>query len=178
MPPLQIGDKGPCEIIWAYGESNEINLGESLGDTNLVMEEAYSAVEVEKYGDAELDGYRHGRKMRLEVPFAWSSLQQLAVILDASIDEVNEQLIFANVGVGCSMLADSQPIVLRPLCDGAGNVDPATWIRLFHCFPNVNFTLTWNRGEAQRVYAVTFIVFMSTESGQVGQFGEQGVIIS
>lgn len=171
---LPMGDKGPCIIIWDPLGDN-IDLGESLGDTVLSVDQGRSPVEEERWGSAMVDACLTGKSMLLTVPFARNTLEQMAIFLHCDLVTSNDQLVFANRHIGCSLLALSRAIYLQPICDGVAG--PQTeWIHLYHCFPVEAWALTFNRGDAQRIFNTEFLVFMSTESGKVGDFGTQGVV--
>ena len=55
MPTSPILDKGPCEIVWKYGESDAVYLGKTLGDVKLTMETAASDINEDQAGNAAVN---------------------------------------------------------------------------------------------------------------------------
>lgn len=174
MPQLPMGDIGPVQVVWMYGESGEMALDPYLGDATLNAEDDVHPVQEEKWGKSEVDAVFGGTTMELEVPFTRNSLAMLEEILQGTLDVVNSS-IKLTAKSGCAMLTSAHAIVLKPICDGVPSVDQTEWIHLYHCHPYRKWALTFNR-EGQRVFLTGFKVFMSQESGQVGEFGVVGVV--
>lgn len=175
MPPLPMGDKGPCEIVWNYGESAALYLGDYFGQVILAMETNTSPIEVEKYGDAAVDAIFTGAAMTLTVPMTRPALAALAeVMMGTLVDSGDHQYLKIVNPSGCSLYDLAKAIVIKPICNGVVNVDPATWTHIFKCHPVPGMNLVFDRS-TQRTFPVKFLVFVSQESGQVGDFGTLGM---
>lgn len=175
MPKLPMGDKGPCEIIWNYGESAALYLGDYFGQVILGMETNTSNIEVEKYGDAAVDAIFTGAVMTLEIPLTRSALAALAAMFMTTVKTSgdHEYLEIVNPS-GCSLYDLAKEIVIKPICNGVVDTDPATWIRLFKCHPVPGMNLVFDRS-TQRIFPTKFLVFVSQEPGYEGKFGTLGM---
>lgn len=176
MPALPIGDMGPCEIVWGYGESSALYLGEYLGDVKLTMETNVQDILEESNGDAAVDAIFTGSVMNLEIPMTRSTLTQLNEVLLSGGVQTSGDHQYLNIvnQVSCQMYSLARAIVIKPLCAGVVSVDPAEWIHLYHCYPVPAMDLTYAKA-TQRIFPVKFKVFVSQESGQEGDFGTLGM---
>lgn len=176
MPALPIGDIGPCEIVWNYGESAALYLGKYLGQVKLTMETNTQDVLEEQNGDAAVNAVFTGSIMKLDVPLTRSTLAQLKVALntDDPTDSGDHEYLKLKNQVGCGMYDLACAIVIKPICDGVVSVDPAEWIELYKCFPVPGMDLTFDKA-TQRIFPTTFKVFVSQESGFEGLFGTLGM---
>jgi hypothetical protein len=175
MPKLPMGDKGPCEIIWNYGESGALYLGDYLGQVILSEETGVSNIEVEKYGDAAVDAIFTGAVVTLEIPMTRPALAALsAVLMGDLVTSGDHQYLEIPNPAGCSLYDLARDIVIKPICNGVVDVDPANWIHLFRCHPIPGMNLVFDRS-TQRTFPVKFMVFVSQESGEEGLFGTLGM---
>ena len=76
--------------------------------------------------------------------------------------------------ITCEMYAVARAVVIKPICDNVASIDPLEWVEVYKAFPVPGWELTWDRS-TQRVFPVTFKVFVSQESGQEGEFGTMGM---
>jgi len=170
MPKLPFGDKGPVEVTWAPGESNELVVTPYLGKVTMKTEDGVSPVQEEAQGEAPVDAVFTGTKVEFEVPMVRSTLLQLEAMLHGSL--ASSELIISN-RVGCAMYDDAQGIMIKPMCDNVPDGDPATWIYIYKAYPYRAFDLGFDR-DSQRVVLVKFMVFPSQESGSVGEYYQIG----
>ena len=168
MPALQIYDKGPCEIVYGYGESGALYLGKTLGSVKLTMETHDSDINEDQAGDAAVSAILTGSVVAFEAPLTRLSAEQLATVLNSEVDA--EGRIPIKNQVGCDLYSLSKQVVIKPLCGNVVSEDPATWTHLYHCYPVAGLDLTWDK-ETQRIFPVKFKVFVSQESGWEGDFG-------
>lgn len=176
MPKLPIGDMGPCEIVWGYGESAAMYLGEYLGGVKLTMETTVHDIKEEAAGDAAVDAVFGGSVMTLEIPMTRSTLAQLNEVLLAGGIQTSgdhEYLILKNA-VGCDLYDLAKSIVIKPFCGDVISTDPAEWLQLYKCYPVPGMDLTFD-ASTQRIFPVRFKVFVSQESGDEGEFGTLGM---
>ena len=171
MPTSPMLDKGPCEIIWGYGETGAAYLGKTLGDVKLTMKTNSSDINEDQAGDAAVNAVQTGSLMELVVPLTRLSVDELADVLGVSesgcvIPLVNQ--------VGCDLYALAKRLVIKPLCGNAISAIPCQWIELYKTYPIAGLDLTWNK-DTQRIFPVTFKVFVSQESGYEGLFGTIGM---
>ena len=169
---LPFGDMGPCEVIWAYGESGAMLLGSTLGGVTITMETDVEDIKEDQAGSAPVDAIYTGSVLALECIFTRSTLAQIAVMLQAEVRD--DQVLPIENNIGCDMYADAQAIVLKPLCGNVASDDPAEWIHLYHCFPLPALNLPFDVS-TQRTLPITFKVFVSQESGFTGEFGTIGM---
>jgi hypothetical protein len=176
MPALPIGDIGPCEIVWNYGESAALYLGKYLGQVKLGMETNAQDVLEEQNGDAAVNAVFTGSIMSLEIPLTRSTLAQLQVALntDAPVTSGDHQYLKLKNQVGCDLYALAKAIVIKPICDGVVSIDPAEWIHLYKCHPIPGMDLSFDKA-TQRIFPTKFKVFVSQESGFEGDFGTLGM---
>jgi len=76
--------------------------------------------------------------------------------------------------LGCEMYDLAYSIVIKPICDNAVSTDPSEWVQIYKAFPIPGWELTWDRS-TQRVFPIKFMIFVSQESGQEGEFGTLGM---
>lgn len=176
MPSLPIKDMGPCEIVWGWGESGAVNLGPFLGATIFKGETSVQDILEERYGDAAVDAIMTGTTATVECKMTRSTLAQLAAVINASQIKTsgNHQYLEVPNQLGCGMYDDAKALVIKPICDNAVSVDPSEWVHIFKAFPVPGWELTYDKS-TQRVFPVTFKVFVSQESGEVGLFGTIGM---
>lgn len=181
MPRLPIMDKGPCEVVWGYGESGAMNLGPFLGATLFKGETHVSDIYEERYGDAAVDAIMIGTVATLELRMTRSTLEQLNEILNAGgiLGSSPHEYIKLRNQLSCQMYDLAKALVIKPYCGDEYGVpevstDPAEWVEIFRCFPIPGWELTWDK-ETQRVFPIAFKVFVSQESGEEGEFGLFGM---
>jgi len=168
---LPMGDISSAEIVWGYGESGPLTLSPFYGAVTLSITETMNDVQEEAHGDASVDSVKGGTVIELTCPMARSSLDQLKVAIDGPIS--GNEITIKNKA-GCNVRDRAKAIVIKRMCDGVPSNDKSGWIHLYHCFPYRAIELTYDRS-TQRVFNVVFKVFVSLESGQVGEFGTIGV---
>lgn len=176
MPALPIKDMGPCEIVWRYGESGEMELGPFLGATIFKGETSVKDIQEERYGEAAVDAIMTGTTATLECRMTRSTLIQLDEVLNAGgVQGVppNEYIKLINQ-LGCEMYDLAAPLVIKPICDNAVSVDNSEWVHIYRAFPIPGWELTYDRS-TQRVFPIKFKIFVSQESGQEGEFGTIGL---
>jgi hypothetical protein len=171
MPKSLFGDKGPCEIVWGYGESDAAYLGKTLGAVKITEETGSSDINEDQAGDAAVDGVLLGSTIKVEVPLTRLSRAQLARVLNVTLDGHKVPL---ENQVGCSLYTLAKAMVLKPLCGNVISTDPSEWIELYKTYPIAGLDLTFDK-ETQRTIPITFKVFVSQESGFVGLFGTMGM---
>lgn len=171
MPTSPILDKGPCEIVWGYGESDAAYLGKTLGDVKITMETNASDINEDQAGDAAMDAVLTGSVMTVEVPLTRLSHEQLARVLNTvesgGVIPIENQ-------IGCSLYNLAKALVIKPLCGNVISTNPSEWIHLYKTYPVVGLDLTYNK-DTQRIFPVKFKVFVSQESGYEGLFGTIGM---
>jgi hypothetical protein len=72
------------------------------------------------------------------------------------------------------MYEDAKQLVIKPICDGVVSTDPSEWVHIYHAYPVPKWELTWDRS-TQRIFPITFMVFVSQVSGWLGDFGTLGM---
>lgn len=171
MPTLNILDKGPCVIVWKYGESDAAYLGPTLGDVKLTLETNASDINEDQQGDAAVSAVLTGSVMNLETPLTRLDIDQLAVALNSEVDGQTVPIVNQ---VGCDLYELSHELVIKPLCGNEIDEDPAHWVNIYHAYPLVNLDYTWNK-DTQRIIPLKWKIFVSQESGEGGFFGTQGM---
>lgn len=172
MPVSKIWDKGPGVIVYGYGESGAAYLGKTLGDIKLTMETNASDINEDQAGDAPVDAILTGSVVTFEAPLTRLSAEELARVMNVEID--GDGAIPIENQIGCSLYELAKRVVIKPLCGNEISDDPATWVELYKCYPVVSIDLTWNK-ETQRIFPAKFKVFVSQESGELGNFGRIGM---
>ncbi len=173
MPSFLFGDKGPCEIVWGYGESDAAYLGKTAGDVKITQETNASDINEDQAGDAAVNAVLTGSNITVEVPLTRLTLDQLARAL--GVTKLGHKVPIENK-VGCDLYAISKAMVIKPLCGNVISTDPTQWIHLYKTYPIPALDLTFNK-DTQRVINVKFKVFVCQESadGIVGCFGTMGM---
>jgi len=178
MPALQIKDMGPCEIVWGYGESWALALGPFLGATTYKGETGTQDIQEERYGNAAVDAIMTGTVATLELRMTRSTLDQLDTVFNpvttGIVTESPCDYMVMRNQLGCEMYDVAYPVVIKPICDNEVSTDPCEWVEIFKAFPVPGWELTWDRA-TQRVFPITFKIFVSQESGQEGEFGTMGM---
>ena len=175
MPKLPIGDMGPVEIVWDYGESAAMYLGEYLSGVKLTMSTTVHDIQEEAAGDAAVDAIYGGSVVELEIPLSRSTLAQLNEVLLSEIETSGDhQYLILKNAIGCDLYDLAKSVVLKPFCGDEVSTDPAEWIELYRCYPVPGMDLTFDRS-TQRIFPTKFKVFVSHESGQEGDFGTLGM---
>jgi hypothetical protein len=166
---------GPCEIVWGYGESAAVNLGPFLGATIYKGETHSQDILEERHGDAAVDAIMIGTVASLELRMTRSTLDQLAAVLNTTVQDSGDHHYIKLVNqLGCEMYDIAKGVVIKPICDNEVSTDPSEWVHIFKAFPVPGWELTYDKS-TQRVFPITFKVFVSQESGEVGEFGTLGM---
>ena len=171
MPTSPMLDKGPCEIIWGYGESGAAYLGKTLGDVKVTEETTASDINEDQAGDAAVNAVLTGSSYTVEVPLTRLSVAQLARILNTVASGC---VIPLENQVGCDLYSLAKALVIKPLCGNVISQNPCEWVHLYKTYPIPGLDLTYNK-DTQRIFPVKFKVFVSQESGYEGDFGTIGM---
>ena len=176
MPRLPIGDMGPCEIVWKYGESGAIELGPFLDGVKLRASTSVHDVKTDRTGDVAVDAGFGGTVYELETPMVRSTLEQLSEVLLSGDPVVSgdHEYIYLKNQIGCFMYDLASALVIKPICGNDVSIDPAQWTHLYKCYPVPALDLSWAPA-TQRIFPVTWKVFVSQESGYEGKFGTMGM---
>lgn len=166
------GDIGPCEIEWGYGESDAITLAPFLGTVSVKQTDVIHDVQEEGFGDAAVDAVFGGGAMEMDVPMTRSTLLQLEAVL---LGTLAGSVLTLKGMVGCDMYAHAKALVIKPVCDNVASTVHSEWIQLYKTYPFRKWELQFDRSN-QRVFLVGFKIFISQESGQVGDFGTIGMV--
>jgi hypothetical protein len=172
MPKFPFGDKGPCEIIWNYGESGALSLGDFFGQVIFNMANEFSPIETEAQGNAMVDAVFLGASATLDVPMTRSPLEALEDVLMAV--DIGDDIIHVKNPAGCSLYDLARQIVIKPLCNGVADVDPANWILIYKACPVPSANLPFDRS-TQRTFPIKFLCFVSQESGDEGRIYDIGM---
>lgn len=174
MPRYPFFDMGPAEVTWAYGVSGEEQtLSPFLGPIVLRITDAKQNIEEEGFGSTPVDAVLTGSEAELEIPMTRNTLAQLAVITHGELDGAGN-LVIPAARVGCPLLDDARPILLRPVCANVPSVDVETWVLIYYAYPIRSFELSFSR-DAQRTHLGRFMLFPSFDSGTYGKFWQYGL---
>lgn len=174
MPTSPMLDKGPCEMVWGYGESDAAYLGKTLGDVKLGMETNTSDINEDQAGDAAVDAVMLGSVMTLEVPLTRLSVVQLRRVMGVSEPAGGPCIVPIINQVGCSLYSLAKELVIKPLCGGVTSTNPCEWIRIFKAYPVAGLDLTFNK-DTQRIFPVKFKIFVEQDSPYAGWLGTIGM---
>jgi hypothetical protein len=176
MPKTPVGDMGSCEIIWGYGESGAIYLGRFLGGVKLTEATTVHEIKTDQDGDAPVDAIFGGAKFELTVPLTRTTYTILEDMLFAEkVTSGDHEMLILKNPTGCDLYDASKQIVIKPICGNVVSDDPAEWTHLFHCYPVPGMDLTIDPS-TQRTFPVKFMVFVSQESGILGEAGTWGTL--
>jgi hypothetical protein len=167
-----MGDIGPCEIEWGYGESSSLTLAPFLGTVSLKMTDTIKDVQEEAFGEAAVDAVFTGATMELDVPMTRSTLLQLEAVL---LGVLAGNVLTLPGMVGCEMYSLSKALVIKRVCNNVPSTDHKEWIHLYRTYPFRKFELQFDRNN-QRVFLIGFKVFISQDSGTYGDFGTIGMV--
>lgn len=171
MPTSPMLDKGPCVLVWGWGESDAAYLGKTLGDVKVTMETNVSDINEDQAGDAAVNAILTGSVFNIEVPLTRLSVDELARVLNAVASGC---VIPIENQIGCDLYSLAKELVIKPICGNVISTNPCEWVRLFKTYPVAGLDLTYNK-DTQRIFPVKFKVFVSQESGYDGMFGTIGV---
>jgi hypothetical protein len=167
-------DKGPCEIVWGYNESDAAYLGKTLGDVKVTMETEASDINEDQAGNAPVNAILLGSVVSVEVPLTRLSVAQLRRVLNTTEPAGGPCIVPLENQVGCDLYPLAKQMVIKPVCAGVVSTNPCEWIHLYHTYPIAGLDLTFNK-DTQRIFPVTFKVFVSQESAWLGKFGTIGM---
>lgn len=171
MPTSPMLDKGPCVLVWGYGESDSAYLGKTLGDVKVTMETNVSDINEDQAGDAAVNAVLTGSVFNIEVPLTRLSVDELARVLNTVASEC--QIPLENQ-IGCDLYPLSKALVIKPICGNVISANPCEWVHFYHTYPIAGLDLTFNK-DTQRIFPVKFKVFVSQDSGKEGLFGTIGM---
>lgn len=176
MPTSPMLDKGPCEIVWGYGESDAAYLGKTLGPVKLTMETGVSDINEDQAGDAAVNAVLTGSVVELEVPLTRLSVEQLRKILNVEEPAGGPCIVPLTNQVGCDLYALAKALVIKPTCGGVISTNPCQWIHIYKAYPVAGLDLSFDK-DTQRIFPVKFKVFVNQDSadGPVGDFGTIGM---
>jgi len=75
--------------------------------------------------------------------------------------------------VGGAMYASAKEIIVKPVVDNVASVTTSEWLHIHKAYPVPGFEVTYDNA-GQRVWRVTFKVFPSETSGQIGELWRYG----
>jgi hypothetical protein len=167
---------GPCEVVWGYGESGALYLGETLGGVKLAMDTSVRDIKTDQAGDAAVDAAYGGSTLTLEINLTRPSMEAINEVLLAGgvLTSGDHQYLPIKNAIGCAIYDLAKAIVLKPICGDVSSVDPAEWIELYKCYPIPAFSLSFDPA-TQKVFPIKFKIFPSQESGFEGEFGTIGM---
>lgn len=176
MPTSPMLDKGPCELVWGYGESDAAYLGKTLGDVKITMETNASDINEDQAGDAAVNAVLTGSVVEIEVPLTRLSVVQLRRILgDVSEPAGGPCIVPLTNQVGCDLYDLAKQLVIKPTCGGVISTNPCQWLHFYKTYPIAGLDLTFNK-DTQRVFPVKFKVFVNQDSAfPIGDFGTIGM---
>lgn len=176
MPTSPFLDKGPCEIVWGYGESDAAYLGKTLGDVHLKMDTEASDINEDQAGNAAVNAVLLGSVVEVEVPLTRLSIEQLRRVLNVDAVVGEPCTVPLTNQVGCDLYSLAKALVIKPTCGGVISTNPCEWIILYKTYPIAGLDLVFNK-DTQRIIPVKFKVFVNQDSGDgpVGDFGSIGM---
>ena len=167
MPKLFCEDLGPAVVEW-----DGTSIGQQFGDAVLKGELTNAEVKENQHGNAPIDKVNTGIVASLDVPITRCTMAQLnAVFPNATL--AGNVLTFNNP-VGGNQFDDAKTLIIKPQTDQVASAAPAEWITVFETYPIHIFELQFGT-ENQRVFNITFNVFPSATSPNIGKmfkFGE------
>ncbi len=174
MPTSPMLDKGPCVLVWGYGESDAAYLGKTLGDVKVAMETNVSDINEDQAGDAAVNAVLTGSVITIDVPLTRLSVAELRRILHTEEPAGGPCIVPIENQIGCDLYSLAKALVIKPICGNVISTNPCEWIHFYKTYPVAGLDLTFNK-DTQRIFPVKFKVFVSQESGFEGLFGTIGM---
>jgi hypothetical protein len=176
-PQLALGPIGACEVVWKYGESDALYLGEfAPAGVKLTQDTKIAEVKTAQGGDVAVDGAFIGSPMTLEMDLTRPQYDVLNEILLADGIQVSGDHYYIKIKnhSGCYLYDLCRRLVIKPICDNVVSIDPAEWTEIFKCYPIPAMNLVFD-ASTQRTFPVKWVIFPSQDSGYVGEFGTLGM---
>jgi len=170
MPASPVKDLGPCAVIWDPSGDN-IELNPTFGGVIFRSEDAIVDILEDGRGTTPIDAVFTGRVASLEVPLTRTTLAKLEKILPGSVKGATNLKVSTHVGG--AMYTSAKEVIVKPVVDNVPSVTTTEWLHIHKAYPVPGFEVAYDNS-GQRVFKVTFKVFPSDESGQVGELWRIG----
>lgn len=176
MPTSPMLDKGPCEMVWGYGDSDAAYLGKTLDGVNVKMEPTVSDINEDQAGDAAVNAVLTGATCEIEANLTRLSLEELRRLFDEEEIAGEPCVVPIRNPVGCDLYSKAKALVIKPTCGGVISTNPCEWVEFYLAVPIAGLDLTFDK-DTQRVFPVKFKCFPAQDSseGIVGCFGQIGL---
>jgi len=167
IEPIFSGDLGPCELTW-----NGVYIGPTQGGVKIKFDAKAINIKEDGHGCAALDAVFIGAVVAdIEVPLTRFTLDELNALTKDSV-LIGSELTLQNP-VGSSMYENAQPLILKPLVNGAAAVLSSQWITFFKAFPAARWEFGYDNNE-QRIYKVAFKIFVCQEAPNINDIFKLG----
>lgn len=175
MPEGKLGDLGPCEFVWDYGDSPHENflIKETFGDVTVNDEDNEVEIRNNRFGVMPVSHVNTGNIITVEVPFTQLEHQDFVKLFpDFAIVQSGNELIW-KACVGRPTFPNAKSLLLRPLLCSETDADRGKWIEFFRAHPMRQFSIAYGV-ETQRIYQVTFNVYPIQEGANKGYLYKWG----
>lgn len=168
-------DMGPCCVIWDPSGDN-LDFKPTLGSVTYTSDVQSEDIMHDEHGVVPVNAMITGRPVTLIVPMTSPNLIAMQATMPSSTTHKGAGrtvvLRVPNV-VGTLMFADAKELILQPVLDQVCSTDINEWVHFWRVFPIESHEIA-NSLTDQKVFSVTFKVFVDDSSGNVGQIYRYG----
>lgn len=154
---------GACSVSWGGKD-----LGYTKGGVAVTVATTKHDTKVDQEGDTPIDSFIMSRTVTVKVPMAETTVDRLQAILSSTGGTTSNGVLTVTTGVGTSMRAGAQPLVLHPLSRPAGDHSEDFTIPLANTTGDLSFTYEVDN---ERVFEVTFDGFPDPASKTLFTYG-------
>jgi hypothetical protein len=161
---------GPCGVIWGTDD-----LGYTKGGVEVEISTAKKKVNVDQFGETEVDEYITGRMVRVKVPMAETDLAKLALVLPYSeivtdgTDNTKKKIVVSS-SVGKSLRDLAAKLVLHPTANAADDKNDDFVLPLASPAGDMQFAY---KVDDERVYMIEFVGYVDHETGVLFVMGDE-----
>jgi len=162
---------GTCQIKFGG-----VDLGFTMGGVEATVETSTHTTQIDQHGDTPVNERITGRTVKVNVPLAETTLENLVAIMPGSTlvtDSVdaNKKKVVVSTGIGTSLLDSAQELVLRPI-DKVGTDDASEDFTVFLANTPGGMSFAYKIDE-ERVYNTEFTGYPDiANNGNLFSYGD------
>ncbi len=167
---------GPCQILFGV-EDNETDLGQSEGGVVVTFETTKVDLKSDQYGDTPIDGVFTGQSVKVTVPLAEITFNNLELALNQTKKVSGGKYgIGGDNLVGVKLSDKANSLLLKKYVSGSPSTDTEDYLRFPKAAPTGTTKLDFN-AKGQRILEVIFEC-QEDDHGYFYYLGDETAIIS
>lgn len=154
---------GACSVTWGG-----VDLGYTQGGVVVTLGSTQHDTKVDQEGDTPIDSWLMSRTCTVKVPMAETTVDKLATILAKTGGTQASGVLTIATGVGTSLRAGAQPLVLHPVTRAATDTSEDITIPLANTTGDTSFSYEVDK---ERIFEITFTAFPDMDTKTLLTYG-------